>query len=209
MHNIEFLFNLKVRDKTKKRIEMIKETQRKLALLENVDVSKAKDFYLWLMKNSLLTFKFESAFTLRNFHQFPVVLQTVLQRKQKGRKIYKEYVMIFSYTSNIDASGEFLKSLYMKRWGIETQYRVARQFQAKTSSLSTGLRIFQKGLGCILTALWLRLSLISNRLKGKKNKKIDYDLPLDVKPKDKLEFTVSFVKRSICREQNYILGGPI
>ena len=209
MHNIEFLFNLKVRDKTKKRIEMIKETQRQLASLENVDVSKAKDFYLWLKKNSLLTFKFESAFTLRNFHQFPVVLQTILQKKQKGRKKYKEYIAIFSYTSNINASGEYLKSLYKRRWGIETQYRIARQFQAKTCSLSTGLRIFLNGLSYILTALWLRLSLISNRIISTRKNTIDYELPLSIKSKDRLLYTVSFVKRSICCEQSYNIGGQL
>ena len=209
MYKIEFLFNLKVRDKVKSRIEMIKETQKMLALQNDVDISKPKEFYQWLRKNDLLTFKFESAFTLRNFHQFPVVLQTILQKKQKGRKKYKEYVAVFSYTSNIEASGEYLKSLYKKRWGIETQYRVARQFQAKTSSLSSGLRILLNGLGYILTALWLRLSLISNRTLNNRHKNIDSELPLDVKSKDKLLFTVSFVKRSICREQSFIHGGSL
>jgi IS4 transposase len=118
---------------------MIKETQRYLGKQENIDVSNSKEFFHWLKKNDLMTFKFESAYTLRNFYQFPVVLQTVLQKKQKGRNNYKEYVMIFSYTTNIDASGEYLNSLYKKRWGIETQYRIARQFQARTSSVSTGL----------------------------------------------------------------------
>ena len=206
MYNIDFLFNLKVRDKVKSRIEMIKETQRMLALQDGVDISKPKDFYQWLRKNELLTFKFESAFTLRNFHQFPVVLQTILQKKQKGRKKFKEYVAIFSYTSNIDASGEYLKSLYKKRWGIETQYRIARQFQAKTCSLSTGLRIFLNGLSYILTALWLRLSLIANRNASSRKKNLDFELPLTIKPKDRLLFTVSFVKRSICREQTFNLG---
>ena len=206
MYKIEFLFNLKVRDKVKERIEMIKYTQQMLAIDDGVSTLNSKEFYQWLKKNGLLTFKFESAFTLRNFHQFPVVLQTVLQKKQKGRKKYKEYVRFFSNTSNIDDSGEFLKSLYRKRWGIETQYRVVRQFQAKTCSLSTGLRIFLNGLGYILTALWLRLSLISNRIQTNKGTIINPELPLDTKPKDKLLFTVSYVKRSIRREQNYILG---
>ena len=209
MYKIAFLFNLKVRDKVKKRIEMIKYTQHMLAIEDGVNTLNSKEYYQWLKKNDLLTFKFESAFTLRNFHQFPVVLQTVLQKKQKGRKKYKEYVTIFSYTSNIDASGEHLKSLYKKRWGIETQYRIARQFQAKTCSLSTGLRILLKGLGYVLTALWLRLSLITNRLRSRKGKPIDFELPLYLKPYDRLLYTVSFVKRSIRREQSYTLGGSI
>ena len=200
MYKIQFLFNLKVRDKVKKRIEMVKETQRNLATQDDVDIADSKKFYQWLKKNELMTFKFESAFMYRNFYQFPVVLQTVLQKKQKGRKKFIEYVRLFSYTTNIDASGDYLKKLYKKRWGIETQYRVARQFLAKTCSQSTGLRIFLNGLSYVLTSLWLRLSLISNRIKEKKSEYIDFDLPLKIRITDPLIYTVSALKRIIRSE---------
>ena len=43
--------------------------------------------------------------------------------------------MIFSYTSNINTSGEYLKTLYKKRRGIETQYRVLGNFKLKHAHL--------------------------------------------------------------------------
>ena len=118
-------------------------------------------------------------------------------KKKKGRKGYLECLDHYVFTSNIAASGEYLRKLYKLRWGIETQYRVAHQFQAKTTSLCTNLRIMLVGLSFVLTGLWLRLNLILNRIVQNKSLIVDYDLVLRFYITDKLIMTVSRVKRLI------------
>jgi len=197
LYKIEYLFNLKTQRIGKQKLEMIRETQRFMAKCDDVDVSNPKIFYKWLKKHRLLTFKFDSFLTMRNNRRFPVVVQTVLAKKKKGRKPHKEYIQLYAYTTNISASGEYLKDLYKLRWGIETQYRVTHQFQAKTTSLCTNLRILLVGLSFILTGLWLRVNLVLNRIKSHTDSVIDFNLPIKINVKDILVLTVPRLKRII------------
>ncbi|MHA2040204.1 MAG: transposase [Promethearchaeota archaeon] len=175
LYKIDYLFNLKRQRLGKQGLNQIKEMQKLLASTKGIDTTNPRLFFRWLKKHRLLTFKFKSIIRLRNQHRFPVVVQTVLVKKKKGRKPHKEYLGYYVYTTNISASGEYLKHLYKLRWGIETQYRVAHQFQAKTTSLCTNIRIMFIGLSFLLTSLWLRINLILNRIKSKKDHKLNYD----------------------------------
>ena len=118
-YGIEYLFRKKVQHNIKRELDIIKDVQLSLAKAAGVDTSKPKYFYHWLKKQRLLTFTFESVLTMRNNRRYPVVVQTVFVKKQKGRKSKKESLDWYVYTTNIPASGEYLKDLYRSRWGIE------------------------------------------------------------------------------------------
>ena len=196
-YKIDYLFNLKKQKRIKQKLNEVKESQRLLARASGIDPTNLNEFYQWLKKNRLLTFKFESNLRLRNNHRFPVVVYTNFVKRKKGRKSYLECLDHYVFTSNIAISGDYLRRLYKRRWGIETQYRVAHQFQAKTTSLCTNLRIMLVGLSFVLTGLWLQLNLILNRIIQKKSQQVNYDLALRFYSTDKLIMTVSKVKRLI------------
>ena len=130
-------------------------------------------------------------------------------KKKRGHKPHNEYLDFYVYTTNISASGEYLKDLYILRWGIETQYRVTHEFQAKTTSLYTNLRIILIGLSFILTGLWLRINLIMNRIKSKTHIDRDFDLPIKINVNDRLVLTVPKLKRIIQAIWWLNLGGDL
>ena len=196
-YNIEYLFRKKVQQNLKREVEQLKATQYELAQAAGVDCTNPRKFFRWLKKQKLLTFKFESILTMRNNHRYPVVVQTVFVKKRMGRNSIEEYLDWYVYTTNISASGEYIKALYKSRWGIETQYRVAHYFQAKTTSSSTTIRIFLVGLSFILTAVWLRINAFLNRIVEKPSPPLNYDLPLRIYRTDNLKLTVLKLKRII------------
>ncbi|MHA2055782.1 MAG: transposase [Candidatus Hodarchaeales archaeon] len=208
-YEIEFLFRKKVQQNIRREVELIKETQQRLAQAAGVETSNPKIFFRWLKNHKLLTFKFESKLIMRNNRRYPVVLQTVFVKKKMRRKSKLEYLDWYVYTTNVPASGEYIKTLYKSRWGIETQYRVAHQFQAKTTSSSTAMRILLIGLSFILTGIWLRINAFINRIKSKSNDVIDYDFPLKIYANDILNLTVSKLKRLIQATWRLNHGGGI
>ncbi|MHA2055742.1 MAG: transposase [Candidatus Hodarchaeales archaeon] len=208
-HKIEFLFKKKLQHKLRREIAHIKETQHRLAEVAGVDISNSRKLFRWLKKHKLLTFTFETTLTMRNQRRYPVVLQTAFVKKKKNRNPDREYLDWYVYTTNIPASGEYLKNLYKSRWGIETQYRVVHQFQAKTTSSSTALRILLTGLSFVLTGIWLRINAFINRTKSKSKQVLDYDLPLRIYSTDRLNLTVSKLKRMIQTLWRLNYGGEI
>lgn len=194
-YKIDYLFRKKVQQNLKREVEQLKATQYELAQAAGVDYNNPRKFFRWLKKQKLLTFKFESVLTMRNNRRYPVVLQTVFVKKRMGRNSIEEYLDWYVYTTNISASGEYIKALYKSRWGIETQYRVAHHFQAKTTSSSTTTRILLIGLSFILTAVWLRINAFLNRIVEKPSLPLNYDLPLRIYRRDTLKLTVSKLKR--------------
>ena len=196
-HQIEYLFSLRVQKRIREKVRQIQETQKRLAVAANVNPENTQEFYRWLKKQKLITFKFESNMRLRNNYRFPVVLYTNFVKRKKGRNSYLESLDRYVFTTNIQASGDYLRRLYKLRWGIETQYRVVHQFQAKTSSLCTNLRILLTGLGFVLIGLWLRINLILNRLASKKSKMINPEIALRFYVTDLLFVTVFTLKRLV------------
>ena len=168
-----------------------------MAAMAGVDVSQAKHLYRWLKMHKLLTFTFEMMLRLPRNRRYPVTVTTVLRTKQYGRNHTEHYLDLYAFTTNIKGSGEGFTSEYRRRWGIETQYRVVHQFQSKTSSLSTNLRVLLFGLGLILTAIWLRLNAFLQRSLAIVKKKVDFSLPLKIYARDKLVLTGRKLKRII------------
>ena len=105
LYKINYLCNLKVQRLGKQGLNQIKEVQSLLAKADGIDTNNLGCFYKWLKKRHLLTFKFESMIRMRNYYRFPVVVQTVLVKKKKGRKPHKEYLDHYVFTTNIPASG--------------------------------------------------------------------------------------------------------
>ena len=206
-YRIEFLFKKKIQFNLKREIEQIKTNQYRLAELAGVDSSNPKKMFRWLKQQKLITFKFKSTLTMRNQRQYPVVVQTDFVKKKRNSKSEEQYIDWYAYTTNISASGTYLKDLYKSRWGIETQYRVAHQFQAKTTSSSTAVRILTIGLSFVLTGIWLRINAFINRISLKQKYTIDYDLPINIYASDVLKLTVSKLKRLIQTHWRVNYGG--
>ncbi|HKZ42383.1 MAG TPA: transposase [Candidatus Hodarchaeales archaeon] len=197
LYRLEFIIPLKRQKRLRTVMEDIQATQRQMAAAAGVDISQPKHMYRWLKKHSLQTFTFEMIFTMRASHRYKVTVTTVLNSKQMGRNRIVYYLDLIVFTTNILASGDYLKNEYRRRWGIETQYRVVHQFQGRTTSLSTNLRVLLFGLGLVLVAIWLRLNAFLQRISEKIVKKADFHLPLRVYARDRLVMTGKRLRRII------------
>lgn len=162
-YQCEYLMNMKRTKAVKKQTQEILNKLRKEALSDGVNVGRPKAFYRWIKKKGQTTHHFTVKVKSASNRPIPVVLVLVLVRRYVKGKGWRWKLEPWSYTTNIQASGDYLVKLYKSRWGIETQYRVAHQFQATTTSPKTMVRVFLYLLGFVLLGLWCYLNLLLNR----------------------------------------------
>jgi len=68
--------------------------------------------------------------------------------------------------TNMSGRPKTILKLYKKRWGIETSYRMIRQFQSKTTSNSYAVRVFYFVLAVLLYNVWVLLNArVKNHVK--------------------------------------------
>ena len=158
-HHLEFIFNMKHNPQVKEVIATIKETQLLLVHSYGNDITSIKAVYRCLKKKQLLTFRTKIYLKNNSTIAIPLTIQTVLlkRKNKKGKKYFK--LDYYVYMTNSTASGEYIFKLYKTRWGIETEYHVVQTFQGRTSPHLLILRILLKGLGFLLTALWVRINI--------------------------------------------------
>jgi IS4 transposase len=116
-----------------------------------------------LKKKKLDSFKFKTSYDSKPNTLFTVAIQLFVVKKQNQNKKMVDTLIWFSYASNTPVSVKYLVELYKTRWGIETHYRVERQFLAKTCSRSNNFRLLLFGVSLLFDSLWLILNALLNR----------------------------------------------
>lgn len=162
---IEYLFNMKEYSGVKKRIQSYRDTFLLLYSPGERKKLKETEFFAWLKRNDLIYSDFNFHFDIRPDVEFKVILKAVLHKKKKAGGKREWQVEFYSYCTNINASLPYTTSLYAKRWGIETGYRVIDCFKGFTTSRQIIPRILLYGTGMLLVCLWLLLNSIQNHLK--------------------------------------------
>jgi putative transposase len=194
-YQLEHIIPLKKTKSVKRSIETIKTTLEGMAAVAGIDITQSKKFFRWLKKNNLLTFKFELELTSCHNRRYPVIVQAQLLKVKKGRKPERVYLDFYVYTTNIRGSADYIEKIYRSRWGIETQYRVVHQFQARTTSLNSILRLLLIGIGFILEAIWLRINAFLHIVTHVLKVTCNYELPIKIYKISTLILTVSRFKR--------------
>lgn len=165
-YGFEYLFNMTEYKWVKESIAVIWDTLELMARAVGVDTTDIKIFWHWLGKNGLRTWKIPNQAVEKTSPTSEVVLRLRYQKTKKRNGAVREKIVVYSYVTNISASGDYLATLYGSKWGIETGYRVQNIFRAYTTSQFTSMRIWLMGLGFVLMALWLFLNLLFNRHQG-------------------------------------------
>jgi len=71
---------------------------------------------------------------------------------------------LVGFFTNMDVEPEWIARTYTERWGIETGYRVKKEFRAKTCSTSFTVRLFFILMSVILYNFWVSLNVESHIL---------------------------------------------
>ena len=100
------------------------------------------------------------------------VARTYTSHKRSKRKKRKATWLVF-VVLNCDFNPKNIRTLYRKRFGIESSYRCMRQVRAWTTSRNGSLRFLLISLGFILVNLWLELRHRFCQLKQQGRRKID------------------------------------
>ena len=82
--------------------------------------------------------------------RFKVVLVDAKDKEREGQK--------YGFATNMDVNrnnSKIVEYLYDKRWGIETSYRVGKDFLAKTTSKNYLIRLFFFQFSMILYNCWV------------------------------------------------------
>ena len=74
---------------------------------------------------------------------------------------------LVSFFTNMDVEPDWVAKTYPERWGIETGYRVKKEFRAKTCSRSFVVRLFFILISVILYNFWISLN-VENHILGAK-----------------------------------------
>jgi hypothetical protein len=73
---------------------------------------------------------------------------------------------LLAFATNTNISPKRIGKLFRKRWSIETSYRMARKFLAKTTSKIYSIRLLYFYLAILLYNLWVLLKTNYNSLKA-------------------------------------------
>jgi len=68
----------------------------------------------------------------------------------------------YAWITNIDASPKRIWKIYKRRWGIETGYRVKKDFQANTCSKNFTVRVMYSLLAICLYNLWVLINMLQD-----------------------------------------------
>lgn len=195
-HELEFIFNLKEYPTIKKSIQEEIDFRMRMAGSSGVNINKPKNLLRWFKKNELDSFRFDTWYESHPEISFTVAIQLfVVKKKNKDKKIVDTLIW-FSYATNTSIKVQYLVDVYKKRWGIETHYRIERQFLAKTCSRNNNYRFLIFGISLLLDSLWLILNAFLNR-KKKLNSYQDLSLLcIKIYRRDRLVMTVKrFIRR--------------
>lgn len=163
---IEYLFNMKEYSGVKKVIQSYRDTFLLLDSPEERKKLKETELFAWLIQKDLIYSDFNFHFDSRPDVEFKVILKAILHKKRKKGGKREWQVEFYSYCTNINASLQYTTSLYAKRWGIETGYRIIDCFKGFTTSRQVIPRILLYGIGMLLVCLWLLLNSIQNHLES-------------------------------------------
>lgn len=158
-HHLEFILNMRHIPQIREAIATIKETQFLIVKSYGINSTSIRATYRCLKKKRLLTIRTKIYLKNNSSTIIPLTIQTMLLKRKdrQGKKYFRlEY---YVYMTNIATSGEYILKIYKSRWRIETEYHVVQIFQGRTSSRLLILRILLKGLGFLLTALWVRINV--------------------------------------------------
>jgi len=100
------------------------------------------------------------------------VVRTYTSHKRSKRKKRRATWLVF-VVLNGDFNPKNIRTLYRKRFGIESSYRCMRQVRAWTTSQNGALRFLLMSLAFILINLWLELRHRFCQLKQQGRRKID------------------------------------
>ena len=115
--------------------------------------------YLWLKKRKFFIFRTTIKHENDSIIIIHLVIKTILL-KLKDMQRKKHFLLdYYIYMINITTSGQHILKTYKHRWGIESGCHVAQKFQGRTTSKNVVFRVLLKGLGFILTAVWIRLNV--------------------------------------------------
>jgi putative transposase len=78
----------------------------------------------------------------------------------------KEHVSFVTNRAVTTDSATALADLYPERWGIETSYRVTKDFMGKTTSTDYAVRLFYFLFGVLLYNVWILVNAIVARSIG-------------------------------------------
>ncbi len=117
------------------------------------------------------------------------VVRTYTSRKRSKRKKRRATWLVF-VVLNADFNPKTVRTLYRKRFGIETSYRCRRQVRAWTTSRNGALRFLLMSLGFILVNLWVELRWRFCQIKQRGRRQIDTK-------RFELQRLVSFLNRAI------------
>ena len=123
---------------------------------------KDNEFYAWLKHNDLIYSDFMFSYNSQPDIHFKVILKAILYKKRKSNGEDEWRVVFYSYCTNINASLQYTTTLYAKRWGIETGYRVIDRFKGFTTTRQIIPRILLYGIGMLIVNLWLLLNSLLN-----------------------------------------------
>lgn len=160
----EYIFNMKEYSGVKTKIESYKEMFISSYPLEERENLKDNEYYAWLKQNDLIYSDFMFNYNSAPDIQFKVILKAILYKNRKSNGEEEWRVVFYSYCTNINASLPYTTTLYAKRWGIETGYRVIDNFKGFTTTRQIIPRILLYGIGMLLVGLWLLLNSLLNHL---------------------------------------------
>lgn len=159
---LEYIFNMKEYSGVKEMIKSYKEMFLSSHPLEVRQNLKDNEFYAWLKQSNLIYSDFMFSYNSAPDVQFKVILKAILYKNRKANGEEEWKVVFYSYCTNIIASLQYTTSLYAKRWGIETGYRVIDRFKGFTTTQQIIPRILLYGIGMLLVCLWLLLNSLLN-----------------------------------------------
>ncbi len=73
---------------------------------------------------------------------------------------------LVGFFTNMDVESEWVAKTYPERWGIETGYRVKKEFRAKTCSTSFTVRLFFILMSVVLYNFWVSVNVINRFFEG-------------------------------------------
>ncbi|MEM5793577.1 MAG: transposase, partial [Candidatus Aenigmatarchaeota archaeon] len=66
---------------------------------------------------------------------------------------------LVGFFTNINAEPEFIANVYTQRWGIETGYRIKKQFRTRTCSTNFTVRLFLFLVSTLIYNFWVSLNV--------------------------------------------------
>jgi hypothetical protein len=145
---------------------------------------KTKKVVKECLKNSITSMRYRMG-TKKNFVEFNLIVYKDANTKDA-----------VAFATNKSTDPAWTAETYRRRWGIETGYRVKKDFRAKTTSTSHNVRVIYFLLSVILYNLWVLCNLI-------------IDAKVLMHNTTKKVYTPSVTTRTICIEMRRIVESDV